>query len=367
MHQNTHPEKIIDKNGVLTTRHKKDEQTKANGRLNVPNAPSTNRPYITYTPADVDAELSRIYEGVSRAQASIDAASGSIDGYESRIEKIKETFSNALARAIERGDGQDELEYWSNPESSSDAKRYRAEIDKLSEIIDQAHDQLGALEEEAAPYEAEFIARGGWSRFYQVTNSNGHVHKSMQCSTCYPTTTYYWHHQLSGATESELIDQAGSNACTVCFPDAPVEKLSRPGVLETPDMADKRKAREERERKAAEKKSVAEAKGIAMPDGSPLRDNLNLVIKTERTAEITLVDNCVNEFYIDRSQYDMNEDYYEKSRRVAKNIYEALKHKRGLSDEELFSFIKEKGIAKIKREKGDTSYFEQTFTLDYLK
>ena len=32
----------------------------------------------------------------------------------------------------------------------------------------------------------------GWSRFFLVTSSTGHVHSSTSCSTCRPTTTYGW-------------------------------------------------------------------------------------------------------------------------------------------------------------------------------
>lgn len=63
----------------------------------------------------------------------------------------------------------------------------------------------------------------GWSRFFLVTSSNGHVHSSMHCSTCRPTTTYGWLPELSGSTEAEAVADLGSNLCSVCFPTAPVE------------------------------------------------------------------------------------------------------------------------------------------------
>lgn len=62
----------------------------------------------------------------------------------------------------------------------------------------------------------------GWSRFFLVTNTNGHIHRSMNCSTCYVTTTYAWLPTLSGRTEAEAVADQGEILCSVCFPSAPV-------------------------------------------------------------------------------------------------------------------------------------------------
>jgi hypothetical protein len=63
----------------------------------------------------------------------------------------------------------------------------------------------------------------GWSRFFVVTSSNGHVHSSMQCHTCRPTTRFGWLPRLSGKSEAEAVAELGPNLCTVCFESAPVE------------------------------------------------------------------------------------------------------------------------------------------------
>lgn len=62
----------------------------------------------------------------------------------------------------------------------------------------------------------------GWNRFFLVTSSAGHVHRSMSCSTCLPTTTYAPVVSLSGTSDAEAVEALGSTLCTVCFPDAPV-------------------------------------------------------------------------------------------------------------------------------------------------
>lgn len=63
----------------------------------------------------------------------------------------------------------------------------------------------------------------GWSRFFIVKNTNGHIHSSMDCSTCYPTTVFGWLPQLSGLTEADAVEEWGGILCSVCFPSAPVE------------------------------------------------------------------------------------------------------------------------------------------------
>ena len=63
----------------------------------------------------------------------------------------------------------------------------------------------------------------GWSRFFLVTNTGGHIHSSMACSTCRPTTSFGWLPELSGLDEKAAVDAEGARLCSVCFPDAPVE------------------------------------------------------------------------------------------------------------------------------------------------
>lgn len=62
----------------------------------------------------------------------------------------------------------------------------------------------------------------GWNRYFLVTSSAGHVHRSMHCSTCNPRTTYAPVVALSGQTDTEAVELLGETLCTVCFPEAPV-------------------------------------------------------------------------------------------------------------------------------------------------
>lgn len=63
----------------------------------------------------------------------------------------------------------------------------------------------------------------GWSRFFLVTSSAGHVHSSMDCTSCYNTTRFAPVPSLSGSTEAEAVAALGETLCTVCFPSAPVK------------------------------------------------------------------------------------------------------------------------------------------------
>jgi hypothetical protein len=83
--------------------------------------------------------------------------------------------------------------------------------------------ELAALDAEIAQVEALYT---GWSRFFLVTSSPGHVHKSMHCSTCRHTTTFGWLPRLSGKSEPEAVADLGPTLCTVCYPSAPLDWTS---------------------------------------------------------------------------------------------------------------------------------------------
>lgn len=137
--------------------------------------------------------------------------------------------------------------------------RERAETHVASLRVVEAN-----LRAEARPLHAEYASRP-WSRYFLVANTNGHVHRGMDCTTCFPTTEYGWLVDLADCDEEAMVEEWGERACTVCFPNAPtLPAYSRPARVD----------REAAEAKAQEKASkVAEkaAKAITSPDGSPLR------------------------------------------------------------------------------------------------
>lgn len=88
--------------------------------------------------------------------------------------------------------------------------------EKLDEAVTARDEAFRAFSEASAKYE-------GWSRFFIVNNAGGHIHWTMSCSTCYPTTDFGWLPNLSGLTEADAVEEWGGILCSVCFPSAPVE------------------------------------------------------------------------------------------------------------------------------------------------
>lgn len=96
--------------------------------------------------------------------------------------------------------------------------------DRLVAVLNQIDDQLAELHAEAAPFRAEWDRRGGWTRFFLVNNADGHVHSSMDCSTCNNgiyATQFKWITEFSGQDEAGIVELAGEKACTTCYPSAP--------------------------------------------------------------------------------------------------------------------------------------------------
>jgi len=143
------------------------------------------------TPAEIDTELFRLYVAARYAESEI----------------------THLEKALKR------------PALPYIVERTQADLDK-------AIAKLAEIRAEAAPLNDEFDARGGWTRYYLVTNGNGHVHREMDCRTCYPTTEYAWLPQLSDCDEGQMVEEYGDVACTVCFPDAPAHPAFKKSIEE---------------------------------------------------------------------------------------------------------------------------------------
>jgi len=193
-----------------------------------------------------------------------------------------------------------------------------------------------------------------WTRAYLVTNTNGHVHKSQDCSTCFPSTNYLWLTQYSGSAEEDIVSDAGQDACTVCYPSAPAEVLNRPSVIVTEEKLEKEARKAER----AEAKKIREAKRIASAptvDGSPLlvSDGWKLSngnfrveeLKTERTARI---------WYVDKSESlalwkeNKPEDEIAVIQESLENILSALAGKHGVSVDDVRADLDKKVAKRVK-------------------
>jgi hypothetical protein len=84
---------------------------------------------------------------------------------------------------------------------------------------------LGEAVEACRECEEEYRSRP-WSRYWLVTSSDGHIHKSCHCSTCNKgksPTGFALAAYLSGRDAAEAVADLGPALCSVCFPEAPVE------------------------------------------------------------------------------------------------------------------------------------------------
>jgi hypothetical protein len=90
---------------------------------------------------------------------------------------------------------------------------------KTAEEFDARERELDALQ---VPFREVWEERNGWQRVFLVVNHDGHFHKERNCPTCFATTQFAWVPTLSDRTEDQIIAEVGPQACTVCWPNAPV-------------------------------------------------------------------------------------------------------------------------------------------------
>ena len=173
-----------------------------------------------------------------------------------------------------------------------DAKAHAEAVTKRTEL----REQYAVWSSLISDLNADWRANGCWSRFYLVCNSNGHIHSSVNCSTCFDSTAFSWLTNLSGLTEADAVAQEGEVLCTVCFPTAPVSWTN--GVSRR-DAEAKAKREAEKAQRLAEK-----AKKSLSLDGSVVEISITneerekvrychsnwKEFKTLRSAELWLVD-----------------------------------------------------------------------------
>ena len=159
------------------------------------------------------------------------------------------------------------------------------EISKYEEKLVILKDQLFKVGSQILDLDAIYD-QDPWTRAFLVVNNNGHVHSSLNCSTCFPTTRYQWLIQYSNDDENTIVEDAGQDACTICYPSAPAEVLNRPSRIVTADKVAKAEAKAYRDAKKAEK--IAKEKANAPTKSGEFlyfkNGKYTEVIKTERSA-----------------------------------------------------------------------------------
>jgi hypothetical protein len=142
-------------------------------------------------------------------------------------------------------------------------------LTELATLIERLEDQIVTLDGEIAPLNAEYSRRGGWTRYYLADSHDGHVHSSTECSTCHHghyCTGFYWLTSESDRTAQDVVAEAKDQACTTCFPWAPV--TGQRGRYRTPTQIEAEQRAAEKAAKAAARKAAE----ITAPDGQPLRE-----------------------------------------------------------------------------------------------
>lgn len=298
----------------------------------------------TMTPAEVDNILVEAMTVASRAEQMIDAMTDSNEKRTTQVDSALDVIANYTLSDTEKT-------YW-----DTRVAQIKAEIAKGEAIIAEYTPQLAEANATQKECNAEYYRRNGWTRFWIVINSNGHIHSSMNCTTCFPTTQYGWLPNLSGSTNAEVVELAGMSACTICFPDAPVEFRNRPSQIEEPA---KKAAREAREAAKAEKDAKAALKAITNPDGTvvKLTGRFGDKIKTLAEAQRVFVNNLESIILDDTKKYVMpNREYLAELKANNEILLKAIVHKRGLlngapvAEADVMAEMTKKANVKIKRD-----------------
>lgn len=297
----------------------------------------------TATPAQIDTELSALYQAEFALEAAERSAMAAIHrglgekldttgrgAY--RVEKWPTADADALAVMRSKGE---ELIGMMRP-ASAIVTKYAA-----------AADALAANRAAQEPLHGEYNRRGGWTRFYAVPG--GHVHRTMRCSTCNngrERTRFDWLLDWSGRDQAEAIAELAAAAHTLCsqsccFPGAPVAATPAPRKTAAEKAADKATA--ERTARTEDPKLIADT------DGEPLRVD-GAVLRTVRSAEIKAADAL---WWAGYSRNNTNDDASaRKYEAQAHKITAALAHKRGTAPAAELAALVVKVTKKLKKDLG---------------
>jgi hypothetical protein len=244
--------------------------------------------------------------------------------------------------------------------ASTQSSRFMNDADKASHIAKYA-EKIDELQIERAPLKDrvrdlnKIYILDPWTRAFLVINSNGHVHSSMNCSTCFDTTRYNWLVQYSNDDETTIVSDAGQDACTVCYPSAPADVLNRPSRIVTADKMAKAQAKADRDakRQAKIEKQIANAptatgEFLYIKDGKYTEE-----IKTERTAVSTFKSNytrstdAIVTHYYDGTAHTAESIEHQEARRansqhICTIIAQALAGKHGVSFDEMWATLVKK-------------------------
>ena len=298
------------------------------------------------TPAEVDSMLYRLDDEIATATLRSNRLLERILGYispdryySSRVRKDKEVAASLLLDAANSLESQ--YESIAKPSGAYYSALHDLYLERGEALALIAH-----LRRLAAPLHSEYYRRP-WSRAWLVVSSDGHVHTSPECGTCYDTTQFARLPQVSGWGEEHIVRMAGERACTVCYPSAPVDDLSRPTLLLSAEEIAKIDARAER----ADLKAVREAARIAK---AATKDGSELVVPlVGRYAERFRTETAARQWLVEQLGGKRLGGFYERLQHPEGQavVIAALADKHGLSEAVYLSTIETKVQAWVKRNK----------------
>lgn len=308
-------------------------------------------PLESMTPSEIDGELAKLLAETDRLTSRLNA----------RTDSLHRRVGDTRSEVFDRRRGRTTYGPWAmslDEVRAEAASRYGADDSDLKEVNDLTA-KLYDLADQTDAREAEFDARGGWSRAFLAQSSDGHVHSSMGCSTCNrgaSDTRFAWMTDYSGKDEADIVADAGWRACTVCYPSAPVgTPESLPTKMFSDDEKKAQEARQEREAKRAAAKQKAIDAGLTA-DGSELVLKVDGVVpghtrteyfKTERAAVTWVTDQMAYGRGNMATVKDFN-DSGTQTIRAIRTIAEAMAAKHGRTVEDVLDELANKAMKKRK-------------------
>lgn len=247
-------------------------------------------------------------------------------------------------------------------------------IAKAQADVKALNAELADLIDEVAPLNAAYRAQR-WTRYYLVTNSNGHVHTSTECETCFADTSFGWLTQFSGTEQDEMGKLSGMDACARCFPNLPAEVMQakRDARVDTPERITAREEREAaaaaRDAKKAAKLAKAAAEAITNPDGTPVQDIAGNVLAREPKVRSEYINDAALAQFMTQPELVFqgglsDEEHQAVCAKRAANLgadaaryLAALAHKAGVTTDEMTAQLEKKVQAAYRRIAKDAKEF----------
>lgn len=263
------------------------------------------------------------------------------------VRAFPQSMADTVAEAQEVLENPDTPQYKKNEITKIVTSRANS-IGELSEVNHRIH-ELDAV------YEQHH-----WTRAFLVPG--GHVHSSTDaCPSLHrgeSRTQLVWLPQYSGSDESQIVEDAGERSCTLCYPSAPVDVLSRPTRIYSDEERRELEAAEQR-RSQREASRAARAAKAPTASGEPLvltvgtresrgeRFPRQVELKTERSALTYAVDILAAQrsgnSYL--APYEVSSSHYDET---VDAIISSVAEKRGVSKETILTELEPKVLRKLR-------------------